>query len=474
MVQLPKSAVLKSKYNHNYLRFVNEACSPVRTFMQYSGKEILSPFTQFEFEQAKCDPSLYHIKCCYNNKYWVSLARDHHFIVAGADQKDEDKSKWTCTLFRPVYDSCHQSFRFCHVHLGLNVVLWRVGPPYGECLRAQWSVPDKDLCDLSVVIDWESLWSLPKFIAFRGDNGSYLSARSIDNHSYLQFSSNNIDDPTVQMETFITNDGKIRVKSAHFQKFWRRGTSNWIFADSCETTVQNLDTLFSPTKVASHVVALRNLGNNNFVKRYTSASKVSCLMAAVKNIDEFSHLQMVELVLSRQINNVVFYLSDARIRDQVAIVLATAEAANSSNVPNTVCLIFSHTNTRSSTWDSSVSTKLDVKTIIETGVPLIVDGKTIETSSTKFVGEYKWGETITTSKIQEIKYEVTIPPMSSIVVTLNATKGSCDVPFSYKQVDILKGGKKVEYCLDDGVYHGTNYYNLKYETKTKPICGCPN
>ncbi|KAG6592982.1 hypothetical protein SDJN03_12458, partial [Cucurbita argyrosperma subsp. sororia] len=474
MVQLPRFAALKSKYNDNYLRYINETCSPVRSFLQYSGKDILSPFTKFEFEQARCDPSLFHIKCCYNNKYWVSWACDHHFIVAGADHKEEDRYKWTCTLFRPVYESCHQSYRFCHVRLGFNVVLWRGGPPFGECLRAQWSDPDRDLCDLSIVINRESIWSLPKYIAFKSDNGSYLSARLISQLPYLQFSSKSIDDPSIQMETFITNDGKIHIKSIFFQKFWKRGTSNWIFADSTDDSSENLDTLFSPTQVSSTVVALRNLGNGNFVKRYSLASKANFLNAGAKEIDSFSHLQMVEPILSREISNVMFYLSEARIYDEAVIVLATKEVTNNFHVPSTLCIPFSYTNTRYSKWASSISMKLDVKTTIDSGVPLIVNRKKIETLSTKFSGEYKWGETITISKTKEIKYEVTVPPTSTSIVTLYATKGSCDVPFSYKQVDILIGGKEVESYLADGIYHGTNYYNLKYEVKTKQICGCPN
>ncbi|CAK9328560.1 unnamed protein product [Citrullus colocynthis] len=200
MVQLPKFAALKSKYNNKYLRYVNETSSPVRTFLQYSGKEILTPYTKLELEQAQSDPSLFHIKCCYNNKYW----------------------------------------------------------------------------------------------------------------------------------TFV-------------------------------------------------------------ISTY-------------------------------------------------------------------------------STWTSSISTKLlDVKTGVRLGVPLILDGKTISTTSS-FSGEYKWGETITKSEnTNGITHEVTVPAMSTITGTLYATKGSCDIPFSYKQYDVLIAGNSVEYFLDDGVFLGTNYYNFKYDIKIVPI-----
>ncbi|XP_022150379.1 uncharacterized protein LOC111018555 [Momordica charantia] len=468
MVQLPRHVALKSKYNANYLRYLNEA-SPVQTFLQYSGDTVLSPYTKFDIEQAKCDPSLVNIRCCYNNKYWVSLPSDHNYIVAQADKTEEDKSKWNCTLFQPIYDNTHHAFRFRHIYLGFNIVLWRVGPPYGDCLRAQWSDPDRDLCDLSTIIDWGTLLSIPKYIAFKGDNGCFLSSRWIEGHQYHQFASNDIGDPTIGMETFITKDGSIRVKSNYFGKFWRR-SPNWIWADSTDTSTNNPDTLFWPTKVDNNnVIALRNLGNNNFIKRLTTEGKTSCLNAAINTIDETARLQMVEPVLRREIYNVNYRLADSRVYDQIPLVMATGDATNRTQVANTMNLNLSYTETKSSTWSSSVSTKLGVKTTLETGVPFIADGK-VEISA-EFSGSYQWGETKTTSQTLGTTYQVTVPPMSTVIVSLLATKGTCDVPYSYTQCDTLINGETKIYEMDDGVYTGINCYNFKYEVKSKPL-GC--
>ncbi|XP_008460197.1 uncharacterized protein LOC103499082 [Cucumis melo] len=427
MVYLPKFAALKSKYNNKYLRYVNEKSSPVRTFLQYSGDEILTPFTKFEFEKAHSDPSSYHIKCCYNNKYLVSASSsDHHYIVAGADQKQEDKSKWTCTLFRPTYDNYHQSFRFSHVYLGSHVVLWRFHAPYGECLRAQSSYHTKDHpCDLNMVINMESLIALPKFLAFTGDNGLYLREikRGSNNVPYLQFGSSSVDDSTIRMDP--------------------------------------------------NVVALRNLGNGNFVKRYSSGNDQNFLFAERNEIDAFAHLRMTELVRSREIFDVAFHLSDAKIHNQSVVALATKSATNGTGKPTNVKLNIPYTNTSYCTWTSIISTKqVEVKTVIKSEVPLIVDGKIFSTASDYF-GEYKWGETISESEnTNGITHEATVPPMSNIIGTLYATKGSFDIPFSYKQSDILFAGNNnnpVEFSLDDGVYHGTNYYNFQYDIKIVPI-----
>ncbi|KAA0039951.1 uncharacterized protein E5676_scaffold266G00970 [Cucumis melo var. makuwa] len=484
MVYLPKFAALKSKYNNKYLRYVNEKSSPVRTFLQYSGDEILTPFTKFEFEKAQSDPSSYHIKCCYNNKYLVSASSsDHHYIVAGADQKQEDKSKWTCTLFRPTYDNYHQSFRFSHVYLGSHVVLWRFHAPYGECLRAQSSYHTKDHpCDLNMVINMESLIALPKFLAFTGDNGLYLREikRGSNNVPYLQFGSSSVDDSTIRMESFITKDGSTRFKSSHSGKFWRCDhTSNYFVIldystyDNDNNTQRSTDTLFSPTQISPNVVALRNLGNGNFVKRYSSGNDQNFLFAERNEIDAFAHLRMTELVRSREIFDVAFHLSDAKIHNQSVVALATKSATNGTGKPTNVKLNIPYTNTSYCTWTSIISTKqVEVKTVIKSEVPLIVDGKIFSTASDYF-GEYKWGETISESEnTNGITHEATVPPMSNIIGTLYATKGSFDIPFSYKQSDILFAGNNnnpVEFSLDDGVYHGTNYYNFQYDIKIVPI-----
>ncbi|XP_068328102.1 uncharacterized protein [Pyrus communis] len=122
---------------------------------------------------------LVHIRCCYNNKYWVRWSQTHHWIVAGADEPQADESKWSCTLFEPVYVDEHdpaQGVSLRHVQLRNYACLWRTGPPYESCLFAGSETPDNDLCDVCLIVDWESLLVLPKHIALKGDNGKYLSA----------------------------------------------------------------------------------------------------------------------------------------------------------------------------------------------------------------------------------------------------------------------------------------------------------
>ncbi|KAF5942644.1 hypothetical protein HYC85_020286 [Camellia sinensis] len=134
--------------------------------------------------------------------------------------------------------------------------------------------------------------------------------------------------------------------------------------------------------------------------------------------------------------------------------------------PNTVDIKLSYTETKGTTWNASVSVKLGVKTIIQTGVPFIEDGK-IHISA-EINAAYQWGETVTSSVVKTV-YKITVAPMSRIKVSLLATKGSCDVPFSYTQHDTLTNGKHITYNMDDGVYTGINCFNFKYETQQEKL-----
>ncbi|KAJ9697185.1 hypothetical protein PVL29_009108 [Vitis rotundifolia] len=90
-------------------------------------------------------------------------------------------------------------------------------------------------------------------------------ARTIEGHPYLEFASSDNGDPTVGNEVFTTHDGSVRIKSDYFGRFWRR-SPNWIWADSDDSTTNNSDTLFWPVTADKNVVALRNFGNEQFLK----------------------------------------------------------------------------------------------------------------------------------------------------------------------------------------------------------------
>ena len=148
--------------------------------------------------------------------------------------------------------------------------------------------------------------------------------------------------------------------------------------------------------------------------------------------------------------------------------MANGNAVNRSQKPTTVDICrLSYKEAMSKTWNTSVSVKTGVKTNFRAGIPIIADG--VVTVSAEVNGQWQWGTTEESSTELETVYKVIVPPMSAVRVSLLATKGSCDVPFSYYQRDVLMNGDSVIYNMDDGVYTGVNYYNFKYESEQEKL-----
>ncbi|KAI8553378.1 hypothetical protein RHMOL_Rhmol05G0011000 [Rhododendron molle] len=446
-----------------------------------SGEEIVSPYTKFQIETASNgDHGFVHIRCCYNNKYLVAKSiSDDSYIIAGADEPNEDQSQLSCTLFEPIQidgeggtgssSTTTTAARFRHVQLG-QYLTYPVtnNMAYKACLVAESSSTNSEGLDVFSIMDWESLLILPKYVAFKGDNGLYLKGHWISGHKhqYLEFSCSDNGDESVGNEVFFTKDGSVRIRNNHFDRFWRRNT-DWIWADTYDTTSNDLNTLFQPVKVGDNIVALRNLGNNRFCTRLTADGKTNCLNAASTTISKETRMVVEELIISREIYNVNFRPLDARIYNQNIIVLATQPATNSTEETHTSTLNLTYTDTKSRTWNGSVSLKLGVEISIDSGIPLIEEGKIVVT--TEFTGSYEWGETVSTETQVESNYTVPVPPMTKVTVSLLATQGSCDVPFSYTQRDTLMNGEKLIQNLDDGVYTGVNCFNFYYDTKEEPL-----
>ncbi|KAI9072166.1 hypothetical protein K1719_045865 [Acacia pycnantha] len=270
-------------------------------------------------------------------------SQEEQCIFAGANEPEENESKWSCTLFKPNYvDVDARRVQFFHVQVGRYSQV-KILEPYFYLY-----VGSNDSVDyVYKIIDWESLLIMPKHVAFKGDNGQCLSARWIDGHQYLQFASNDVGDPTVVNEIFTTHDGSIRVKSDYFGKFWR---------------------------VDNNVVALRNLGNDYFCKRLTSRGMTNCLNAGVSTISKEAQIEVENVVISKQIYNVNFYLLDARIYSKRVLTMATGVVINRTQEPNNVEVKLSYTKTKSSTWNASVSLKMGVKTNFKANVPFIANG----------------------------------------------------------------------------------------------------
>ncbi|KAG8081560.1 hypothetical protein GUJ93_ZPchr0173g47695 [Zizania palustris] len=351
-----------------------------------------------------------------------------------------------------------------------------------------------------------SMSELPRCVAFRSDqNGSYLRyVHGSDGKTFLESSGEDCISPHTRfyVEPSKENDGLVHIRCCYNNKYWavqqqqEGDVGGWIIhtvheleddlsKPSCTlfkldpaTENQPQSVRFLLAQLGKHVSMfsssnktnnnyLYNLGNNNFCKRLWQDGIVSCLNAGTTTITTEAKLKLEEAVVSRKIYGVDFDLSNYRIYGNEVLNMSTASAVNRTTEKNTAKLTLSYKEASMSTWDSTVSWKLSVTTTVKAGVPVVAE-ESVEIKN-EFSGEYKWGSSLEKTTEQQIEYELIVPPMSKVTVSLIASKASCDVPFSYKQEDVLYDGRVVTYDMDDGIYTGINCYDFKYETKEENI-----
>ncbi|CAL1398310.1 unnamed protein product [Linum trigynum] len=467
---LPRSVVLKNKNNGKYLRYTNEDTEQ-HGLLQFTGEATI-PTARFAIEPSTTNPAgLVHIRCASNNKYCLRSSQESLWIAAAADGIEEDQSKWSCTLFKPVLaadvDGGDALFiRFLHVQSNHYACLMSSGDSYANFLYAGWAEPNKDLLmDVCQVVDSESLLVLPRYVALKADNGKYLSA----DRTPLPFSGTDIGDPSVGFQVFPTPDGAVQIREKYSGHDYFVGFTNSVSPGSSMLTPADYDpsTVLWPVKVEDNIIALRCQGNNKFLRRDEVNGFADSLSATVSTISQESKIRVEEHVISREIYNVVFRLLDARIYDETVVVATKTSASN--DTPNTVThtVTLTHTETTASTWEASLGLNLGFNVSITAGIPFIEEAK-VEISG-EISGSYTWGKTNTTEDTLTNQYDAVVSPHSVAYVSLLATKGKCDVPFSYSVTDVGYDGKKTNYDRDDGIYTGMNSYNYQYQVTEKPL-----
>ncbi|KAL6641730.1 hypothetical protein ACP70R_019911 [Stipagrostis hirtigluma subsp. patula] len=459
----------RSKLNGKYLRY-----SPDHgRILEVSGDDVISSCTRFYAEPSKEHQGHVHIRCCYNNKYWVAREDSHGYwcLLGDANKPREDLADPSCTLFRHEPNGDHaEDFNLQHARLKRAVCTLADAHPTEKTLRAGslllGNKPDDDVYMFSI-INLAGQMVLPSHVCFKGDNGLYLSAQYIEGYNYHQFSSDDPSDPTVCNTIHTNKDGTIRIKSNHFGKFWRR-SPNWIWADSNDTSSNNPDTVFRALLLGDGgKCALQNLGNGYFCKRLTTEGKTNCLNAAVPTVTREAQLELQETVLSRIICDVDYRVKDANIRALELRTLYGKTIANNTSTPQKSKLTIGYSVTKERRWESSVSWKLGVTTTVTAGVPEILS-ESIEISS-EFSGSYTWGETQSHTEEHSNEEEIEVPAHARVAVRVLATEGTCDIPFSYKQKDVLTNGKEVVTKVDDGIYRGVNSYGFQTEITEEKI-----
>ncbi|CAN1190332.1 hypothetical protein LINPERPRIM_LOCUS40191 [Linum perenne] len=156
--KLPRFIAMKSRYNHKYLRYINDDDDDDQNgYLKFSADKPTSLYAKFEVEMAASGGGLVHLKCWVNGKYLARQSRSGWWIRGEADRPEENRSKWNCTLFRPEIMSSGDDesavVRFRHVQLGHYACLFNTSGTLMDCLYAGWEVPNKNLYDVVTIVD---------------------------------------------------------------------------------------------------------------------------------------------------------------------------------------------------------------------------------------------------------------------------------------------------------------------------------
>ncbi|KAK8571627.1 hypothetical protein V6N13_047292 [Hibiscus sabdariffa] len=469
-VGVPRFFTLEFNEYGSYSTYVRDG-GEMDGCIRFDETNVESPYTKFEAEAAAAD-GLFHIRSCQNNKYWERSKIQHKcWITATAKKKEEDQTNASCTLFKFItVDAFMKAVRILHVQSG-NYLCLSVTDDQpattARCASADYSVVDREGRDILQLVDWRSLLVLPKYVAFKGDNGKYLRHRPQNPRwDYLEFSADDLGDQTVPCEVFVARGGNVRIKTLFNNRFWRLSPT-WIWADSTDTNSYNNNTVFRPVKYDDTTIGLISLGNNLFCRSLTADRKKNCLDAGVPSLIREARLTVVEPILNRQIFDVQYQLDDARVYEESVLVVARNANANYTQESNTLTVRLSYTETKTSTWNTTLSLKLGIKATARFRIPFILNGKVEISNELESVTE--WGETKETTTVVEVENQVVVPPMTKVTVDVVATRGLCDVPFTYMQRDTLYDGRIVTTKVEGSSYTGSNYYNTNFVTRAEKL-----
>ncbi|TYJ44825.1 hypothetical protein E1A91_A02G011200v1 [Gossypium mustelinum] len=478
---LPRFIVLKAPDAENYLCY-RPRNGTYKGYAEFTERTVVSANAKFEVEFAK--NGLVHIRSCTTNKYLKRIHKpsitrspnEEYWITITADKPEEDRSKESCTLFKPILeDSLHGNYRFVHVQSGHYLCLW---PLATSELRRGVLANHNHVADnqnaIFKVIDWESLVILPRFVAFKGNNNMFLGLTEVGDQPPLKFSCGDVGDHQVTMEVFYMKNGDIRFKPLYFDKFWR-SSQNRILVDSNEAigNDNNKNTHFRAFKVDSKTIALLNVGNDLFCncKSVLNRETTGILTATVPSITKETYLRVLEPVLSRTIYNLRYATENARVYNEKVLVVAQNSATNRTTQANTLDVKLSYSETSTSTWLTHFTLGLETKATFQVGVPFI--GETGVEISPKYETGIEWGKTKAMTTDMEVTHQVIVPPMTKVTVYLKMTNGTCDVPFVFTQKDTLYNGTFVTTDVLGNTFTGTNYYNIQYDSKEEPLTSEP-
>lgn len=295
----------------------------------------------------------------------------------------------------------------------------------------------------------------------------------------MQFISSDIGEEGAAHEVFPTSDGNIRIKTYQSRYDWELlhhyvpfPDWKWIWAEEASGSSDS-KSLFQPVKVGDgNVIALKNLYTNKFCRRDPEEQGqnkfLDCLQSDATSITERAKLVVEEAVLNRTLS-ITYRLEDARMYDVVPVTMVTVKHINHDTDPITKHVTLEYKNSTTTTWDASLSWTVGIKVTIEVDAIPLVEKGSVELSA-EFGGSYEWGETKTDEQTLTESDDYVVKGKHKLIVRKLATKGHCDVPYSYTQTYTLYDGSVIGPITKyDGVYKGVNCFDFYTDSYQEPL-----
>ncbi|KAK9741473.1 hypothetical protein RND81_03G108700 [Saponaria officinalis] len=377
--------------------------------------------------------------------YFQRSSTEGYWIMAKASEPLDDTSAWNCTLFRMDLISDDNQATFYHVQSKTTLRI-----PNDDSDRKMFLCIDPSAITeaISIAIDLDTIVTLPKYVAFKADIGLFFDS------STSRFTSDDSSIDSCMNEIETTKDGYIRIKQKGVvDTYWCLiGMTIKINPSPSEYE------LFSVVKVKGNIIALLHVATNKFCRRGDAQQPdIDFLIPEASSIIREAQFEVVECAFSRTVQVLEFDLDKSRIYN-ITPISSDKHTYDNATDQEQEASMKSISTTKTSTWNNSVSVRGGVETTFKTGVPFIAEGSITVAAEMSYNHDFG-GSTEETQEIGDT-YTVKVPPMKRVIGRGMATQGTCDVPFTYTQVDHLADGRIERRTLYDGVFTGVNAYNF--------------
>lgn len=478
MEVLPNFIFLKSNAHNKFLRYSkkdNSSNNNNNAFLllsdqsekaNQSGKIEFQCF-KFEVEKSKTVEGLVHIRTCYNNKYWARKSADADSIVAEANEPEEDQSKWSCTLFKPIFleaetddvDSGEQKMRLLHVGQRYIGTSSKSSAQYLKLVVAESVDSSDDFASVFTVKDATSVAILPEYVVFMGPDGKYLAATS---GGLLEFMASGIAEAGVA-QRISYNEGVETQTMSIFDHATGRAWHHTVFPAGdnlfyvlAQTPIWPL----SAVKVGNYI-ALKSTTLNRFANSMARSNAAAILGVSATTISDDAMLRVGEPVRIREITDATYDLDDSRIYNTSNVEKYTDSRSNYTSIQQSGTFEVEYKVIQTMTWNQEVTVSLGIAVSWSAGIPFVGEfGLDISYDRSE---TWEWGESRTEEKTIKYTQTIAIPPGKKVSMKVVAMKAYCDVPFTCKVRDLMTDGTLREYTKTDGLYVGSNEFQFNTE-----------